>query len=227
MQAETSAHQPVNHVFVDFENVKSIDASVLGGRSVRLNLFLGPQNKKLDVEVVEKLLENAQAVQLVRSRVTVKNGLDFVLAYHLGQAVLADPKGYFHIVAKDKGYESLVDLLKSRNVKVKKHDDWSGLNFQAAPKPTVANAPTPAAPQAPAKPQGGLSEAGQKLLENLKKSPKNRPKKEKTLIAHAMNFTGKDKPGAEANAIKAIEELKKAKRIVVDEKGAVSYKVEG
>ncbi len=50
MQIETTPHQPVNHVFVDLENVKVIDASVLGGKHLRLSLFLGPQNKKLEVE---------------------------------------------------------------------------------------------------------------------------------------------------------------------------------
>lgn len=232
MQAETSAHQTVNHVFVDFENVKTIDPSVLGGKHVRLSLFFGPQNTRLDVEVVEKLLEHAQTVQLIRSRVTIKNGLDFVLAYHLGQAVLADPKGYFHIVAKDKGYEALVDLLKSRNVKVKKHNDWSGLNVHSPSKPAAAAgspaevppvqaAPkTPTTPKAPATPK--FSDGAKKLIENLGKLPDaKRPKKEKRLIAHATPLFGKDV--SEKAVVKVVEELKKAKLIVVDGKGAVSY----
>jgi uncharacterized protein YajQ (UPF0234 family) len=219
MQTETTPHQPVNHVFVDFENVKSIDASVIGGKHLRLHVFLGPQNKKLDVEVVEKLLENAQAVQLIRIATVGRNALDFVLAYHLGQAVLADPKGYFHIVSKDAGFDALVDLLKSRHVKVKRHVDWSTMHFQSTQKPAAAVV----VPAAAAKP--ALSEAAQKLLENLRKNLKGRPKKEKTLIAHAMNYTGKDKPDAAAGAEKVVGELKKAKLIAVDEKGAVTYQL--
>ena len=56
MQAEVTPHLPLNHVFVDLENAKSIDATVLGGKNLKLHLFLGPQNKKLDVEVVAKLM---------------------------------------------------------------------------------------------------------------------------------------------------------------------------
>lgn len=235
MQPETTPHLPVNHVFVDLENVKTIDAAVIGGKHLRLHVFLGPQNKKLDVEVVEKLLENAQAVQLIRIATVGRNALDFVLAYHLGQAVLADPKGYFHIVSKDAGFDALVDLLKSRHVKVKRHADWSALNFQSTSKPAAAElappevaqvqaAPIPpTAPKAPATP--AFSEAAQKLLENLRKNLKGRPKKEKTLIAHAMNYTGKDKPDAEAGAVKVVGELKKAKLITVDDKGAVTYQL--
>lgn len=226
MQAESVPYQPVNHVFVDLENVKRIDVAVLGRKHLRLHLFLGPQNKKLDVEVVEKLLENAQAVELIRSTSVGKNALDFVLAYHLGQAVLTDPKAYFHIVSKDTGFDALVELLKSRHVKAKRHGDWNTLLDQLAQKPVTAVSPAPAVPSAPKPPaKPALSEAAEKLLENLRKSPKNRPKKETTLLAHSINFTGKDKPDSEAKAKKVMEELKKAKFISVDEKGGVTYQV--
>lgn len=232
MQTETIPHQPVNHVFVDLENVKSIDATVLGGKHLRLYLFLGPQNKKLDVEVVEKLLENAQAVQLIRIATVGKNALDFVLAYHLGQAVLADPKGYFHIVSKDTGFDALVDLLKSRHVKVKRHMDWSTLNFQSPTKPAAVPPPAVTASKAPVSSQSpvaskaaatpSLSSGATKVIENLKKLPKpKRPKKEKSLIAHAKPLCGKDV--SEAAISKVLGEMKKAKLITVDDKGAVSY----
>ena len=47
---------PVNHVFVDLENVKTIDGSVVGGKNLTFHLILGPQNKKPDVDIVETLL---------------------------------------------------------------------------------------------------------------------------------------------------------------------------
>lgn len=218
MQAETSAYQPLNHVFVDLENVKSIDATVIVGKNLTLHLFLGPQNKKLDVEVVERLLENAQAVRMIRSPKAGKNALDFVLAYHLGQAVQADPKGYFHIVSKDGGFDALVDLLRSKHVKVKRHPDWSGLHFSSAPKPAAASAP-----KVPA--QSGLSEAAEKLLGSLRKSEKNRPKKEKTLVSHARSLNGKDKPEAEASAARVVAELKKVGYLEIDDKGTVTYRL--
>jgi hypothetical protein len=121
MHTEIAPHSPVNHVFVDFENVKAVDCSVIGGKNLRLYLFLGPQNKKLDIAVVECLLAHAQTVQMIRSPKSGKNALDFVLAYHLGQAVLTDPKGFYHIVSKDTGFDALVELLKSRNTKVKRN----------------------------------------------------------------------------------------------------------
>ena len=208
MQPETAPHPPVNHVFVDFENVKTVDTSVFAGKRVNLYLFLGPQNKKLDVSLVECLLENSQAVQMIRSPESGKNALDFIRAYHLGQAALSEPTAKFHIISKDTGFDALIDLLKSKNIKAKRHNDWTALG-----------APSSKTSAAPAKPS--LSNAAAKMLENLKKSPKNRPKKHKSLITHARNFSGKDKPDTDAE--KLIAELKKSKALEIDEKGNVSY----
>lgn len=223
MSTEPSPHLPANHVFVDLENVKVIDPEVIGAKNLRLYLFLGPQQKKLDVEVVEKLLEHSQTVQMIRSPKSGKNALDFVLAYHLGQAVHVDPKGYFHIVSKDAGFDALVELLKSRHVKVKRHSDWSALHFHSAAKPQVTTDATPGPSPAPVATGAKLSQNAAKLLENLRKTEKNRPKKQKTLITHAKNFGGKDKPDTEAE--KVVAELRKAGHLAIDDKGTVSYRL--
>lgn len=223
MSSESPLKLPVNHVFVDVENVKVIDPEVIGAKNLRLHLFLGPQQKKLDVEVVEKLLEHSQTVQMIRSPKPGRNALDFVLAYHLGQAVQDDPMGYFHLVSKDTGFDALVELLKSRHVKVKRHDDWDALRFHSVAKPHVTvDAPRKSAP-APSVGAPTLSPIAAKLLENLRKSEKNRPKKQKTLVTHAKNFSGKDKPDAEAE--KVVTELQRAGHLTIDEKGTVSYRL--
>jgi hypothetical protein len=208
MHADTSHHSVINHVFVDFENVKSVDCQVIANKNLRLYLFLGPQNKKLDIAVVECLLEHAQTVQMIRSPKSGKNALDFVLAYHLGQAVLTEPKAHFHIISKDTGFDALIDLLKSKNIKAKRHNDWTALGAQS-----------PKTHAAPAKPS--LSTAAAKMLETLRKAPKSRPKKNKSLITFAREFSGKDKPDADAE--KLIAELQKSKALEIDEKGNVSY----
>jgi hypothetical protein len=90
-------------------------------------------------------------------------------------------------------------------------------HVQAAPKP-------PATPKVAATP--ALSSGATKLIENLRKLPKTkRPKKEKSLIAHAKPLCGKDV--SEAAVAKVLQELKKAKLITVDDKGAVTYQVVG
>src|SRR5258706_7373163 len=106
---------PVNHVFVDFENVHEIDLAIIGAKAVSFTLLLGSRQTKLDVSIVEKLLEHAASVQLVRLTSTGKNALDFTLAYYVGRAVAADPTGFFHIVSKDAGYDPLIEHLRSQH----------------------------------------------------------------------------------------------------------------
>ena len=100
---------PVNHVFVDYENVRDIDPSIIGRKAVHITLLLGAQKTKLDATIVEKLMQHAASVELIRLQSSGKNALDFTLAYYLGRAVLADPCGCFHIISKDKGYDPLVE----------------------------------------------------------------------------------------------------------------------
>jgi hypothetical protein len=128
--------------------------------------------------------------------------------------VQTDPKGYFHIVSKDGGFDSLVKLLETKRVKVKRHVDWSGLNFDSPPKKPVTEVSAPAVKS--------LSPGAEKVLENLRKSEKNRPKRKKTLVSHALNSLGK---GATTDmGEKVIEELRKSGYLVIDDKGSVSYR---
>lgn len=196
-------------MFVDLENVKRVDPLVFEKKNMTFHLILGPDHKKLDVELVEKLVEHAGAVRLVRSPQKGANAADFVLAYQLGQAVLAEPKGYFHIVSKDKGFDSLVMLLKSRQVKVRRHDSWVTLDLSAAVKAAPVVPAADAIPKVPAKAasagERALSEEARKVLESLRKAVKNRPKKRVTLVRHVQNGGGKDRD--EKKAEQLVKEL--------------------
>jgi len=87
----------MKHIFVDFENVSKIDDSVIGEKSVSFYLFVGEKQKKLDIQVVEKLIQHADSVQLIRLTGSGKNSLDFTLAYYVGRAAITDPTGCFHL----------------------------------------------------------------------------------------------------------------------------------
>jgi hypothetical protein len=233
MQPEPPLYQPVNHVLVDYENVKRVEPAVLGRKNYIVHLFLGPTNKKLEVEVVERLLEHSQTVKLIRSPKPGKNALDFVMAYHLGQAVLTDPKAYFHLVSKDEGFDSLVDLLKARNVKVKRHSGWESLETLAAVGVVstsgsgtangskAANGVAKAPATAGQEKTSTLSPDAEKFRKNLTKTAKNRPKQLSTLVSHAKSLLGKG--ASDADGKKVVAELLNAGHLKIDDKKAVTY----
>lgn len=100
-----------NYIFVDFENVQEKDWERIAGKPVKVVLVLGVQQKNLPVHLVRKLLKLGSQVQLVEVKRAGKNALDLVLAHYVGAIRVKDPEGYFHIVSKDTGFDSLVGHL--------------------------------------------------------------------------------------------------------------------
>jgi hypothetical protein len=208
LASPTDLPPPINHVFVDFENVHTIDLSVIGSKSVRFTLMLGAKQKRLDVELVEKLMEHAESVQLVRLTASGKNALDFALAYYVGRATMADPAAYIHIISKDQGFDPLIQHLRSRQIHAHRHDDFSSLTFSGTNKKTA----TPS------------KEEMDRVLTYLRKNTTNRPKRLKTLESHLLAFSGKN--ATEEDVARIIAKLKKAGHISLDEKNAVTYFIE-
>ena len=215
---------PLNHVFVDYENVQVLDLDVIRSRGVTFTLLIGPAKRKLDVELVETLFAHAASMELVRLVSSGKNALDFMLAYYVGRAVAADPKGYFHIISKDTGYDPMIKHLRTRNIKVRRHDKFSELTFSDAPKPSATVAVQPAlAPPATLKSKTveKIEGAMGRVLAHLRKHVKNRPKKRKKLVSHLTTVLGKQ--STEKGVAQLIEKLTKEGHLAIDAEGAVTY----
>lgn len=205
MHPSTVPVRPVNYVFVDFENIHEVNLSVIGSKDVHFTLLLGNQQKKLDAGLVEKMMEHAGSVHLVRLTSAGKNALDFAIAYYVGRAVMADPGAHFHIISKDTGFDPLIEHLKKRHVHAHRHNDFSSLTFAAPVKPPAAHS----------------DELAPRVLAHLKKNTGNRPKRKKTLVSNLWAFSGKSV--SESEIIKLVEDLKKSGHISINDKDAVTY----
>ncbi len=214
MPAMNEIAPPLNHVFVDFENVHQIDVSVIGAKSVNFTLLLGAKQTKLDVGLVEKLMAHAASVHLVRLASSGKNALDFTLAYYVGRTVSSDPAAYIHIVSKDTGFDPLVEHLRSRHIHAYRHN-----SFATLPLSGTANAATVASKAESA----GQEEPLDRVLERLRKNVANRPKKKKTLLSHLKSQLGKD--ATDTDAADMLEKLQKAGHLRIGDKDAVTYHV--
>jgi len=196
---------PVNYVFVDYENVHELDLALIGSKTVYFTLLLGALQTKLDAALVEKLIEHAAAVQLVRLSSTRKNALDFTLAYYMGKAVQADPNAYFHIVSKDTGFDPLVEHLGSRHIRARRHNDFTTLTFSATSQ-VKAGEPEELLPS---------------VLAHLRKSTTNLPKKKKALVSDLESFCRTSASGAEIDAV--IKQLIQKGHVKMGDKEAVTY----
>ena len=196
-----------NHVFIDYENVHEIDHGLIGGKDVNFTLLIGPTLKRLDSELVERLLESSATVQLIRLKSAGKNALDFALAYYAGRAAVNDPHGYIHIVSKDRGYDPLIDHLTAKGTKAKRHASCETLIFTNSPL-------------------GGKGatepdEILDKAVEQLRKIAPHQPKRRNTLLTHLDSFFLKRLSAMELEAL--VAKLASMGHIVISAKNVVSY----
>jgi len=216
---------PVNHVFVDFENVHKVDLEVIGNKAVSFTLLVGPRQTKLDVSLVEKLFERAVSVQLVRLTSAGRNALDFTLAYYVGRAVASDPTGHFYIISKDTGYDPLIEHLRSRHICAERHGSFEALPFVGpaqpeAPAPARKAKPQPQSKSMPDSP----GDRETRVLEHFRKPSATRPRTQKTLVRFLIAYLGHKI--TEADALSRVEILRQAGHLAIDDKGKVTYHLE-
>ena len=235
----------MNHVFMDFENVHQVDLTLIGAKSVSFTLMVGPHQTKLDSALVEKLMENSASVRLVKLKTKENNALDFALSYYLGRAVLADPAAYFHIIAKDKGYDPLIEHLRDRHINVQRHMSCAELTFtwpgkKAAVGEPIAEktAPKKVAAKKVAKKVATKTAAKkeaqkivdkidpvdawvERVLKDFKEHPEARPKTRTSLLKKVGSMINKPADGQEVQSV--IARLVKRGKLKFGEKDIPEY----
>jgi len=202
-------------VFVDFENVPSVDLGLVAGKAVHVTLLIGKKQTKLELSLVQQIHRLAERVELVEVGASGHNALDMTLAYYLGQAVQRDPRAQFSIVSRDKDFEPMIGHLSSLGIRVARSDTFAAA-FQSAPKKPAAAAK----PAAPAKkpPEDRLA----KLIVSFKGRPQHCPKKRTTLLHHIATFYGNKLSDSGIEEI--VAKLIARGVISIGDKGKVTYR---
>jgi hypothetical protein len=123
-----------NYILIDFENVRVNSLDKLSCDDFRLWVFLGHQNTRLNAALVLAIQELGDRAVYVRLATGGKNALDFHLAYYLGELAKADPNGVFHIISKDKGFDPLIQHLRSKKIAVARSVSFEKIPCFAASK---------------------------------------------------------------------------------------------
>ena len=218
-----SAPSHEHHVFVDFENVPSVDLAPIADLPVAVTVLIGGTQNKLDTDFVEQIHAHAAKIRLVRLAASGRNALDLTLAYYLGRAVLERAASELHVVSKDKDFDPLIAHLRSKNVKISRSDSFASLPFlSACPQmPPAKERRLPQKKSAAATPAS--DERVARVFARLSNPQNaNRPSSERALRAHLKTALGKESSEQKVEAV--LCELI-AKRIVsIDERGSVAYK---
>lgn len=194
-----------NYIFVDFENVHEVDLNLIADKPVVVILVLGERHKSLPVEMVKQFLKYPAQVRLVEAGRSGKNALDFVLAYRIGVESVANPKGFFHIVSRDTGFDALILHLKNNHILADRHE-----SFAKALGLSSGNLPS-------------MQERIKVVTERLTKNKKNRPKRKKTLLSQVNAYFGKQLSERELEEM--LNALRTGNVIEITPRGAIVYKI--
>jgi hypothetical protein len=113
----------LNHVLIDFENVQPKNLSLLVGKGYRVHVFVGENQAKLPFELVDAMQRLGDAGRYVKIAGNGRNALDFHIAFTLGELVQEDPKGYFHVISRDTGFDPLIKHLRRRGFEAHREQD--------------------------------------------------------------------------------------------------------
>lgn len=105
----------MKHILIDYENIQPKNFDEVETDDCHIWLFLGVnQQKTLPLALVENLLKfDNKYVHIIKMLHSGKNALDFYLSFYLGKISEIDSKADICILARDSGYDVLVEHLNN------------------------------------------------------------------------------------------------------------------
>ena len=197
-----------NYVLIDYENVQPKNlAMILDGGSdqdFRVLVFVGANQTKVPIELAEPMQRLGDKAEYITISGSGKNALDFHIAYYLGELAERDSDGYFHIIARDTGYDQLIKHLKRKHIHAARHTDIALI-------PLLSSVD-----------EKSQDEQIAAVVKNLKARGNSRPRKMETLTNTIKNLFGNQLNDKQVAGL--IGELKKQGYVVVDDKETVTYR---
>lgn len=105
-----------NYVLIDYESVQPDSLAVIDQEQFKTFVFIGANQTKVPTEFAATLQRMGHRAEYVRISGNGPNALDFHIAFYIGQLAAADPKGFFHVISRDTGFDPLIQHLKARKI---------------------------------------------------------------------------------------------------------------
>lgn len=194
-----------NYIFVDYENVQELDLDLIVGKPVKVFLIVGQRRKTLPTALARQILHCHEQVVWIESEGASSNALDLVLAYHVGQQAKADPSGYFHILAKDKDYDPLIQHLRANKILASRDEAFAKIPALVSVGDLT------------------LDERVELVVERFKKNKVSRPARKKSLLTTIHALLHKELPEPEIERI--VSAMVAKGFIEISPQGAVKYHI--
>jgi len=193
-----------NYVLIDFENVQPRNLELLTKHPFQVYVFVGASQTKVSFDLADSMQLLGNNAKYIKISGNGQNALDFHVAYYVGELAAKDPDARFYIVSKDKGFDTLIDHLTKRKIRIQRVKDLVQIPLLRVSSKTSSDKKIAA------------------IVKNLGGRGQSRPRKVRTL-ENTINtlFTEKLDKRELASLIKELQERK----LIVVNKGNVSYKL--
>lgn len=131
------------YYLIDFENVQPKALGLLKPGESRIKVFLGQQQTKLMLELVQALQPFGADAEYIAIAGNGPDAVDFHIAYYIGRIAAEEPGAAFHIVSRDTGFDPLVRHLTARGIACKRMPALPG-TVPVKPAPAAKATPKPA-----------------------------------------------------------------------------------
>jgi hypothetical protein len=195
---------PTNYVLIDYENVHPKNLELLESSLFKVFVFVGQNQAKIPFDLADSMQLLGKDARYIKITGNGQNALDFHIAYYIGELAANEPDAYFHIISKDKGFDPLIQHLKSRKIRVQREQDIGEIPLLQLSDTT------------------SMDEKISAVVKNLGGRGQSRPRKVTTLSNTINALFTKKLSSKELTAV--IKELEKRKLIVVNQNN-VSYKL--
>ncbi len=106
----------INYILIDLENIQPSCLAALNEEHFRIVVFVGSHQAKIGFDIVLTMQNLGNKASYIRISGNGPNALDFHIAFYIGQISATDNTAFFHIISKDKGFDPLIDHLKSKKI---------------------------------------------------------------------------------------------------------------
>ncbi len=194
----------VNYVLIDLENVQPKNLELLSKHPFKIYVFVGANQTKVSFDLASAMQILGANAQYIKISGNGPNALDFHIACYIGELATNDPKAYFHIISKDKGFDPLVVHLKTRGVRIQRSNDLAEIPVLRVASDTSTD------------------EKISTIINNLINRGQSRPRKVKTLQNTINTLFTKKLDNQELQNIVSV--LQKNKYIQIED-GNITYKL--
>ncbi len=125
-----------SYVLIDFENVQPADLAALEQPHFKVIVFTGASQASVPLELARAMQKMGERGDYIKVSGNGRNALDFHIAFYIGRLAAAHPNASFHIVSRDKGFDPLIEHLRTLNIAASRVTEISSLpqGKGAAPK---------------------------------------------------------------------------------------------